>query len=78
MVVRNGKLGIQNPSLFPTPGFNNQSAIAVLQRLTFQFALRHVPPRTPMPNPAVERDGLQAALAGSLRASRSGRPSPLR
>lgn len=31
-----------------------------------------------MPNPAVERDGLQAALAGSLRASRSGRPSPLR
>ena len=29
-------------------------------------------------NMAVERDGLQAALAGSLRASRSGRPSPLR
>ena len=29
------------------------------------------------PNMAVERDGLQAALAGSLRASRSGRPSPL-
>jgi hypothetical protein len=30
------------------------------------------------PNLAVERDGLQAALAGSLRASRYGRPSPLR
>ena len=29
-------------------------------------------------NTAVERDGLQAALAGTLRASRSGRPSPLR
>jgi len=31
-----------------------------------------------MHNMAVERDGLQAALAGSLRASRSGYPSPLR
>ncbi len=29
-------------------------------------------------NPAVEKDGPQAALAGSLRASRSGRLSPLR
>ena len=31
-----------------------------------------------MANPAVERDGQTAALFGSLRASRSGRPSLLR
>lgn len=31
--------------------------------------------QTPSPNPAVERDGQPAALVGSLRASRSGRPS---
>ncbi len=30
------------------------------------------------PNPAVERDSQQAALVGSLRASRSGCPSLLR
>lgn len=29
------------------------------------------------PNPADERDGLQAALADSIRASRSGSRSPL-
>jgi len=29
-------------------------------------------------NPTVEKDGPQAALAGSLRAARSGRLSPLR
>jgi hypothetical protein len=31
-----------------------------------------------MPNLAVEKDGPQAAIAGSLRASRSGHLSPLR
>jgi len=34
--------------------------------------------QSPSPNPAVERDGQPAALVGSLRASRSGRPSPSR
>jgi len=53
-------------------------AIAVLHTLTFVFARLRALLHTPMPNMAVERDGLQAALAGSLRASRSGRPSPLR
>lgn len=54
------------------------TTVAVSLRLTFARIRLLVLSLVPMPNMAVERDGLQAALAGALRASRSGRPSPLR
>ena len=61
----------------PLPNYSTATPIflAVSQRLTFA---RTQLPVGATPNPAVERDRRQASLAGSLRASRSGGPSPLR
>jgi hypothetical protein len=65
-------------------GFSTSGAFNVRYRFAKQgdgrswYSRRQVQVSLVLANLAVEKDGPQAALSGSLRASRSGRLSPLR